>query len=67
MWVLETTIIRVILKPTERFIYKLDNIYYTTNEVVYMETKEATKMQVQTDGDEIQTQLAFKDSILEAY
>ena len=29
--------------------------------------KEATKMQIQTDGEEIQKELAFDDSILEAY
>ena len=32
-----------------------------------METKEATKMQIQTDGEEIQKELAFNDSILEVY
>ncbi len=32
-----------------------------------MEVKEATKMQIQTDGEEIQKELAFKDSDLEAY
>ena len=32
-----------------------------------METKEATKMQIQTDGEEISKELAFKDSKLEVY
>ena len=32
-----------------------------------MDTKEATKMQIQTDGEEIQQELAFQDSLLEAY
>ena len=30
-------------------------------------TKEAIKMQIQTDGEEVQKELAFKDSELEAY
>ena len=32
-----------------------------------METKEAIKMQIQTDGEEVQQELAFEDSVLEAY
>ncbi len=32
-----------------------------------MDIKEAIKMQIQTDGEEISNELAFKDSNLEAY
>ncbi len=32
-----------------------------------METKEATKMQIQTDGEDIQKELAFENSNLETY
>jgi len=32
-----------------------------------MDKKEATKMQIQTDGEEIQKELEFEDSDLEAY
>ena len=32
-----------------------------------MDTKEATKMQIKTDGQEIIDELDFKDSLLEAY
>ncbi len=32
-----------------------------------MDTKEAIKMQIQTDGEEVSKELAFRDSDLEAY